>query len=97
MPTTPTYNYWHRVVIGIKFASDGVIGNSTGWLTAYVDGVKIYDKARPTMRNGETNPWVQLQNYKEHPATYLGGATQSTIYFAGASIGMTQADVMAVP
>lgn len=87
------FNRWHTVVFGARFSDQGRIGNSPGWVKIYFDGKLVYDKARPNVWANETNVWLQLQNYKEHNAALVDGATSSTIYFADARIGRTRASV----
>jgi hypothetical protein len=87
------FNSWHTLIFGVKFASDGSVGSSSGHVTAYFDGQLAYDKNRPTARFNETGPWFQLQNYKNHGSGFVNGATSSVIYFADSRIGNTLADV----
>ena len=87
------FNRWHTLIVGIRFSDQGTIGNSPGWATIYFDGKLVYQRARPTVWSNETGVWLQLQNYKDHGAAFVNGASSSTIHFADARIGYTLSSV----
>lgn len=87
------FGRWHTLVLGVRFADDGTVGNSAGWIKAYFDGRSVYAKSRPTVWKNETSVWLQLQNYMQYGKSLVGGATSSVIYFADARIGRTYASV----
>jgi hypothetical protein len=90
---TTSFNNWHTLIFGITFSDQGTIGNSPGHLTIIFDGQTLYDKNRPTARTGETGPWFQLQNYKNHASPLINNTTTTTIYYANAMIGNTRTDI----
>lgn len=90
-----SFNVWHELVVGVKFASDGVINSSTGWIDIWHDGVNVLPQhQRPTCFPNESSIWMQAQNYKQHGSSLYGGATSSVIVFGGLRAGLTRDDVM---
>jgi hypothetical protein len=87
------FNRWHTLVLGLRFSDQGRIGDSPGWVKIYLDGKRLYSKARPNVWANETTVWLQLQNYKDHDAEFVDGATSSIIHFADARAGYTLAAV----
>jgi Polysaccharide lyase len=92
-PPIAPFNRWHTLVLGLRFSDQGRIGNSPGWVKIYLDGKRVYSKARPNVWANETSVWLQLQNYKDHDAAFVDGATSSIIHFADARAGYTLAAV----
>jgi hypothetical protein len=89
-----TYNSWHTLIWGARFSYEGKIGDSSGWLEIWLDGINVYPrKARPTMPPSAKNPYLSVYNTKSGDAMYVGGATSSVLYFADARIGATMAAV----
>lgn len=92
-----SHNTWHELVVGVKFASDGTIGSSSGWVEIWHDGVNILPRhARPTCFPNESSVWMQAQNYKQHSAPFVAG-TSSVIYYGGMRAGLTRQDVQQKP
>jgi hypothetical protein len=91
-PIAP-FNRWHTLVLGLRFSDQGRIGDSPGWVKIHLDGRRVYSKERPNVWANETGVWLQLQNYKDHGAAFVGGATSSIIHFADARAGYTLASV----
>lgn len=91
-PIAP-FNRWHTLVLGVRFSDQGRIGDSPGWVKIYLDGKPVYSGARPNVWANETSLWLQLQNYKDHSAAFVDGATSSIIHFADARAGYTLAAV----
>jgi Polysaccharide lyase len=87
------FNRWHTLILGLRFSDQGRIGDSPGWVQIYLDGKRVYSKARPNVWANETSVWLQLQNYKDHDAAFVDGATSSIIHFADARAGYTLAAV----
>jgi hypothetical protein len=88
------FNVWHEVVIGMKTASDGSEGNSSGWVEVWFDGVpKLARTALPQLDPSESGPYFQLQNYTAYPTSYISGATRSAVVYGGFRAGLTRADV----
>jgi polysaccharide lyase-like protein len=87
------FNRWHTVILGVRFSDTGTIGNSPGGVEVHFDGGRVYSKSRPNVWQGEKSVWLQLQNYKEHAAAFVDGATSSVIYFSDARIGTSYASV----
>jgi chitodextrinase len=88
------FNAWHEVVIGVKTACDGSVGNSSGWVEVWVDGAqKLARTAMPQYECSEGGPYFQLQNYTTYPTSFVSGATRSAIVYGGYRAGMTRADV----
>ncbi len=88
------FNTWHELVVGVKFASDGVINSSTGWIDIWHDGVNVLPQHfRPTCFTNESEVWLQMQNYKQHSNAFVGGATSSVIYYGGLRAGYIKSDV----
>jgi hypothetical protein len=87
------FNRWHTLVLGLRFSDQGRIGDSPGWAKIHVDGKRVYSKARPNVWANETSVYLTLQNYKDHDAEFVDGATSSIIHFADARAGYTLAAV----
>jgi hypothetical protein len=92
-PPIAPFNRWHTLVLGLRFSDQGRIADSPGWVKIYLDGKRVYSKARPNVWTNETSLWLQLQNYKDHSAAFVDGATSSIIHFADARAGYTLAAV----
>ncbi len=89
-----SFNVWHELVVGVRFASDGVINSSTGWIEIWHDGVNVLPRHfRPTCFTNESDIWLQAQNYKRYGVALVGGATSSVIYYGGIRAGYTKDDV----
>src|SRR5262249_39019383 len=88
------FNTWHEVVFGMKTASDGSVGNSSGWVEVWVDGVqKLARTPMPQYDPSESSPYFQLQNYTTYPTSYVSGATRSAVVYGGFRAGLSRADV----
>jgi chitodextrinase len=91
---TSAFNVWHEVVIGMKTASDGSVGSSSGWVEIWCDGVqKLARTSLPQFDPSESGPYFQMQNYTPYPTSFISGASRSAIAYGGFRAGMTRADV----
>ena len=92
-----SYNVWHEVVIGMKAASDGSVGSSSGWCEVWFNGEqKLTQTQMPQFHPSETDPYFQLQNYTSYPTSFQGGATKSAVAYGGFRAGLSRASVQRV-
>jgi hypothetical protein len=93
-----SYNRWHRLVLGVKYSDQGTLDDSPGWIEIWLDGVNVYPRrSRPTCSTGQTAAWIELGYTIGYPVTLRGGASATTLFYAGPSIGLTRSDVDSVP